>query len=188
MLNDNAKKGLDKFIKYVVQQSKSNLTRKDKNVNKKLYNSIKGGVSVYPRSFTAYIEMEEYGEFVDKGVKGKASSAKAPNSPFRFGSGTGRKGGLTDGINSWVVKRRIQFRNKQTNKFMSYKQTANLIIRSVFNEGIKPSEFFSKPLETGFKRLPDEIVQLYGLDVDTFLKDLVNNGKKNWNKISRQSE
>lgn len=168
--NDELNKTLSKFVKYVVTQSKSNLTRGDKNVKKQLYNSIKGDSFVGKNSLGIYFEMEEYGEFQDLGVKGKSSSAKAPNSPFRFGSGTGKKGGLTNGILEWVRARRFQFKDKQTNRFMSYENTAYLITRSIYQKGIKPSRFFSKPFEVGFKRLPDDVVESYGLDLEKLMK------------------
>lgn len=173
---DNINKVLQKFTKYVVSQSKANLTRKDKNVRGKLHKSIKGDSFVGANSIGVYFEMEDYGEFQDQGVKGKTSSAKAPNSPFRFGSGTGQKGGLTKGINQWVRDRGFQFRDEESGRFLSYESTAFLITRSIYNKGIEASRFFSKPFEKGFERLPDELVEAYGLDVDKFLKDTLNNG------------
>ena len=62
-------------------------------------------------SFSLAFEMEDYGKFQDKGVRGAASSQRAPNSPYRFGSGTGKKGGLTNSIRAWVQQKRIQFRD-----------------------------------------------------------------------------
>ena len=41
--------------------------------------------------------------------------------------------------------------------------------RSVWNKGIKASLFFTKPFEKGFKRLPQELRQAYGLDIEEFL-------------------
>lgn len=171
---ENINNALQKFTKYVVSQSRANLTRKNKNVRGNLYKSVKGDSFVGKNSIGVYFEMEEYGEFQDQGVKGKTSSAKAPNSPFRFGSGTGRKGGLTEGINRWVRDKRFQFKDRQSGKFLSYEATAFLITRSVYNKGIEASRFFSKPFEAGFERLPDEIVEAYGLDVEQFLKDTIN--------------
>ena len=167
-------KVLSKFSKYVVSQSRANLTRKDKNVKGKLYKSIKGETTTSKNSIGIYFEMEDYGEFQDKGVKGVSSSAKAPNSPYRFGSGSGRKGGLTQGINQWVKDRGFQFRDKESARFMSYEQTAFLITRSIYNKGIEASRFFSKPFEVGFERLPDELVEAYGLDVEKLLKQSLN--------------
>jgi hypothetical protein len=39
--NKNTKEYLNAFAKYVIQQSRSNLTKKNKNVDKKLYNSFR---------------------------------------------------------------------------------------------------------------------------------------------------
>jgi hypothetical protein len=161
---------LQAFNKYVIKQSRTNLTKGKKNVSKNLYNSLKSTEKVNPNSIESYIEMEQYGQFLDKGVKGKFSSQRAPDSPFKFGSGTGKKGGLTEGIRGWVKARRFQFKDRETGKFISYEQTAQLIIRSIWTKGTKPTRFFSKPFEDGFKKLPDELVKAYGLDVESFLK------------------
>lgn len=167
-------KVLTKFSKYVVSQSRANLTRKDKNVKGKLYQSIKGETFTGKNSIGIYFEMEDYGEFQDKGVKGLSSNAKAPNSPYRFGSGTGRKGGLTEGIRQWVKDRRFQFRDNVSGRFMSYEQTAFLITRSIYHKGIEATRFFSKPFEVGFERLPDELIEAYGLDLEKTLQQSLN--------------
>ena len=162
---EEVQEAIDKFRKYVVQQSRSNLTKQKKNASKSLYNSIKGISKVNPNSISLYFEMEEHGIYQDKGVKGKTSSTKAPNSPFKFGSGTGKKGGLTNGIQKWVKQKRFQFRDEQ-GRFMSYNSTAFLITRSIYNKGLKPSMFFTKPFEKAFDRLPDELVEAYGIDIE----------------------
>ena len=99
------KKALEKFSKYVVSQSRANLTRKNMKNSSKLYNSIKGYVEASRNSFSLAFEMEDYGKFQDKGVRGANSSQRAPNSPYRFGSGTGKKGGLTNSIRAWVQQK-----------------------------------------------------------------------------------
>jgi len=162
---------LKKFVDVVVKQSKNALIKKDRNVSKSLYNSIKGKSKVSKNSFEISFEMESYGKFLDKGVKGKSSSLKAPDSDFQFGSGTGKEGGLTEGILKWVTRRRFQFREKETGQFMSYKSTAFLITRSIYLTGTKPTEFFTKPFNAAFKKLPDEIIKSYALEVNTLLKN-----------------
>ena len=161
---------LQAFNKYIIKQARTNLTKGNKNVSKKLYDSLKAQTKVNPNSIENYIEMEQYGQFLDLGVKGKVSSQRAPNSPFKYGSGSGKKGGLTEGIRGWVKARRFQFKNRETGKFMSYEQTAQLITRSIYLKGTKPTRFFSKPFEDGFKLLPEELIKAYGLDVESFLK------------------
>ena len=88
---------LKRFKDYVIQQSRSNLSKGGKNVSKELYNSLKGEVLTEDNYSIVGFSMAEYGMFQDQGVRGKTSGAKAPNSPFKFGSGSGKKGGLTNG-------------------------------------------------------------------------------------------
>lgn len=161
---------LQAFNKYVIKQARTNLTKGDKNVTKELYDSLKATSKVNPNSIENYIEMADHGKFLDLGVKGKVSSAKAPNSPFKFGSGTGKPGGLTEGIRGWVKARRIQFRSRENGRFMSYEQTTQLITRSIYLKGTKPTLFFSKPFAKGFESLPEELIKAYGLDIESFLK------------------
>ena len=110
---------LNKFAKYVIQQSRSNLTKGGKNVSKELYNSLGYDLKNTNKGFRLSFQMQDYGKFQDRGVRGKKSSAKAPNSPFRFGTGSGTKGGLTKGIDKWVRRKGIQFRDKR-GRFLSY--------------------------------------------------------------------
>ena len=171
MLADKAlQEELNKFAKYVIQQSRSNLSKSDKNVSKELYNSLGYNVEVTAKGAELGFSMEQYGEFQDKGVRGKSSSAKAPNSPFRFGSGTGKKGGLTNSIDKWVRRRGIQFKDRKSGRFLSYQSTAFLISRSIYQKGIKPSLFFTEPFVAAFKRLPDELLKAYSLGLE---KDLI---------------
>jgi hypothetical protein len=170
---------LEAMKKYVLQQSKSNLTKGGHNFQKKLYNSLDGEMNVSANSFSLDFLMEEYGVYQDKGVKGKVSTRKAPNSPFRFGSGTGKKGGLTQGIDKWVQGKRIQFRDKESGKFLSYKSTAFLITRGIYNKGIKPTMFFTKPFERAFDNLDNNLIEAFGLDVEDFLNYTLNNIKTN---------
>lgn len=163
-------KYLNDFAKYVIQQSRSNLSKQGKTNTKALYNSLDSEIEVGANSFRLAFLSTDYAEFVDKGVRGKTSANRAPNSPFRFGTGSGRKGGLTEGILKWVQQKRIQFKNKQSGKFLSYQSTSFLIARSIYHKGIKPSLFFTKPFEKAFERLPGELVEAYGLDVEQFLK------------------
>lgn len=160
---------LEKFGKYVVQQSKTNLTKKDKKDKGDLYDSIGYDLQVSKNSFSLSFKMTDYGQFVDKGVKGKTSSSKAPNSPFRFGTGSGKKGGLTNGIDGWVKRKRIQFKDKKSGKFMSYDSTAYLIRNSIYNKGLKTTNFFTRPFELAFEKLPDELVEAFALDLENLL-------------------
>tara|TARA_R110001599_G_scaffold5732_1_gene28528 strand:+ start:593 stop:1120 length:528 start_codon:yes stop_codon:yes gene_type:complete len=171
----NVEKELKNFAKYVVTKARINLRGSDKNSSGKLAKSLDSDVKVSKNSFQLAFLMEDYGVFQDKGVRGKSSSAKAPNSPFKFGSGTGRKGGLSEGINKWVKRKRFQFRDKKSGRFLSYDSTAFLISRSIYQKGIAPSLFFTKPFEKAFKGLNKDLVEAYKLDVEALMKNSINN-------------
>ena len=162
----NTKEYLNAFAKYIIQQSRSNLSKQNKNVDKKLYNSLDNEIEVGANSFRLAFLMEDYGSFQDKGVSG---TQKKYNTPFSYKS---KKPPLKP-ITEWVKKRRFQFR-KENGKFMSYQSTAFLVRNGIFKNGIKPSLFFTKPFEKAFERLPDELVEAYGLDVEQFLEYTIN--------------
>ena len=167
---------LRRFRDYVIQQSRSNLSKSDKNVSKELYNSLKGEILTENNYSIVGFSMAEYGQFQDQGVRGKTSSAKAPNSPFKFGTGSGKKGGLTKSIDKWVRARGFQFRDKKSGKFLSYEQTGFLISRSIFQKGIKPSLFFTKPFEAGYKKYIDtDLMKAFGQDIDTMVDSNLTN-------------
>ena len=173
--NENTIKALEAFKDYVISQSRANLTRGKKNVSSDLYNSLNGILDVGPNSFSLKFQMEDYGKFQDQGVKGvKSNYVENRNSPFSFGTGTGKKGGLSKGIKAWVKAKRFQFRDKK-GKFLSYESTAYIVARSIFNKGIKASLFFTKPFEKGFKNLPNDLRKAYGLDVEEFIEYTIKN-------------
>ena len=173
-------KTIKRFRDYVIQQSRSNLSKTGHNNSKALYNSLKGEVVTENDYTIVGFTMANYGMFVDQGVKGKTSSTKAPKSPFKFGSGTGAKGGLTQGIKKWVRQKGFQFRSKEEGskgRFLSYESTAYLITRAIFHKGIKPSLFFTKPFEAGYKKYIDtDLIKAFGQDIETMvdynLKDI----------------
>jgi hypothetical protein len=172
-------KALQDFAKYVIQQSRSNLTKGrilygSYNDTKNLYNSLDSDINKTSNGYSLTFNMADYGKFQDKGVRGKSSSAKAPNSPFRFGTGSGKEGGLTNSINKWVKRKGFQFRDKKSGRFLSYDSTAFLITRSIYNKGIKPSLFFTKPFERAFKRLPDELVEAYAIGIEKQIQVNIN--------------
>jgi hypothetical protein len=159
---DEVYKYLNNFAKYVIQQSRSNLTKQGKNVNKKLYDSLDAEIEVGANSFRLEFLMENYGVFQDQGVSG---TQRKYDTPFSYKSKMPPAKPITD----WVAKKRFQFR-KVDGKFMSYQQTSYLIRSSIFKKGIKPSLFFTKPFEAAFKNLPDELVDKFGLDIEKLIE------------------
>ena len=61
---------LNSFAKFVIQQSRSNLTKGKKNVSKALYNSLDYKILSDNSGFILQFLMEEYGAYQDQGVSG----------------------------------------------------------------------------------------------------------------------
>jgi len=163
----NVKEELNRFAKYVISQSRANLTRGKKNSSKNLYNSLDSDVKVAKNSFELSFLMEDYGVFQDKGVSGVK---KKYNTPYSYKS----KMPPPSKMDKWIVKKGIAPRDK-SGKFISRKSLQFMIARSIFNNGIKPSLFFTKPFEKAFKGLNKDLIEAYKLDVEQLMKNTINN-------------
>lgn len=162
--NTYVKSELERFGRRVVKESKTALTKQKINVSKELYNSINYDLKVHKNSFSMSFFMKDYGKFIDKGVKGKKSSKKAPNSPFKYRD----KMPPFKVFDKWSIKRGIAPRNEK-GQFISRQQNNFRIAKAVYNYGIKTTNFFTKPFESAFKSLPDDLVKAYGLTLDKLL-------------------
>ena len=161
---------LDKFKKDVIKQSRSNLTRLKNNSSKSLYKAIDGEVKVSKNSISIFFKMNPYGIFQDKGVSG---TERKYNTPFSYKT----KMPPAQSFETKIKNKGIQGRDKK-GRFITQKSLSFAIARSIFKKGIKPSLFFTKPFEKAYKRLPDEAIKKYGLDVEklinTSLKEITN--------------
>ena len=163
---NNRQEVLDRFVKHVVSQAKKNLTTTNKNASKKLYNSIKGEAKAFPNSIGIYFDMEEYGFYQDKGVSGVKRKF---DTPFSYKS----KMPPPKAFDKWTIRRGIAPRGAG-GKFQTRKGLNFAIARSIFEKGIKPSLFFTKPFEAAFKNLPDDLIEGYGLEVEDLFNDIMN--------------
>ena len=188
---ENISTELNNFAKYVVKQARTNLTKGSKpfgshNDTKKLYDSLKYQTNVSKNSFQLSFIMEEYGIFKDKGVKGKDPSKvspnakitgqQAPNSPYRFGSGSssGKWKDFVGGLEKWAKRKNIRFRDEKGRfKKGSYKSLAYVIANNIYSRGLKPSLFFTKPFRKAFSNLDKDIVKAFELDVEKFMENSI---------------
>ncbi len=101
---------LEEFGKRVVKQSRQNLTKKKKNASKELYDSLSYNIAESNGTFVLSFSMADYGEFVDRGVKGvggtkadgsKWNLKKVTNNDFKY------KGKMppAKAFDQWVIKR-----------------------------------------------------------------------------------
>jgi hypothetical protein len=163
----NVDEVLNAYAEYVVDSAKKNLVDERKSLGD-LYKSVSYKYEKSQDLFLLDFLMEDYGTFVDKGVKGKTSTypeTSAALSQFQYGSGNFPKGGLRDGIKGWLEKKRFQWRDKK-GKFMSYDTMTYLISRSIYNKGLKANLFFTTPFELGLQNLPKQLTDAFSLDIE----------------------
>ena len=163
----NVDEVLNAYAEYVVDSAKKNLVDERKSLGD-LYKSVSYKYEKSQDLFLLDFLMEDYGTFVDKGVRGKTSTypeTKASLSQFQYGSNNFPKGGLRDGIKGWLEKKRFQWRDKK-GKFMSYDTMTYLISRSIYNKGLKANLFFTTPFELGLQNLPKQLTDAFSLDIE----------------------
>ena len=168
---DETREALNKFAKYVVQESKNNLDKSGKNVSKELYNSLDSYIKVSKNSFQLEFLMEQYGIFQDKGVSG---TEKKYNTPFKYTN----KRPPASAFSNWVVRKGLKGTRDSKGRFISRKGLMFAVANSVFKKGIKPSMFFTKPFEKAFKGLNEELIKAYALDVEKFMATTIKDNLK----------
>lgn len=167
-------KQLNEFRDAVIDQARANLKALKKDVTGRLSKSITGEVKQMPNSLGFYFDMEPYGQFQDKGVNGKKS---VWNSPFSFKN----KMPPPSKLDSWMVRKGIAPRDAK-GRLLPRKTMQFLIARSIFRHGIKPSLFFTNAFQAEYKKLPDELIKKYGLDVERLVLDNLDDFNKKFKK------
>lgn len=171
MDREQVNQALKEFRDYVIRESKKNLTRSKKNDTYKLYKSLKGDYKVSKNSFEMTFEMDDWGLYQDKGVSG---TQKKYNTPYRYRS----KRPPMKPIMEWAKRKRFRLRNEKGQyKVGNYKTIGYILREHIYKNGIKPSLFFTKPFEKAYKRLPNEIVDKYGIEVIELFRITVKNAR-----------
>ena len=179
------KKSIEAYAQYVVEEAKKNLLAEGKG-DGSLYKSLSYIIKQnrdsgkYDTGYTIQFEMEDYGLFVDKGVKGKDPSKvspnakikgqQAPNSQYKFGSGTskGTFKSFASKMSRWAKERNIRFRDEKGRfKKGNYESLGYVIAKNIYNRGIRPTMFFTKPFEAGLDKFNEDIAVSYIKDIDS---------------------
>ena len=153
---ENVQEILDEFKANVISEAKRNLSAQ--NTPGRLRDSLKGYVKESKNSIQVSFEMEDYGFYQDRGVKGKKGGKSLDGYKYT------NKMPPPKAFDKWTVRKGIAPRDKE-GRFIKRKSLNFLIARSIFNKGIKPTLFFTKPFEKYYKRLPKELTEKYALDM-----------------------
>lgn len=165
---DKTKKVLREYGKYVVQQSRSRLSKgrnnKTHNATGSLYKSLSYDIQQDSDILSLAFDMNDYGVYLDQGVSGVE---KKYNTPFRY---TNKKPPMQS-LFQWIKTKRIRFRDSK-GKFTrgTYRSIAFVMQNSIYKKGIKPTMFFTKPFEQAFVRYEKDILKAFLDDAEQNLK------------------
>lgn len=161
---------LNAFGKYVVQQARTNLTKGRRSFSGELYKSLDYSIDKVGEGMKIIFEMEDYGMYQDRGVRGTKGGRSLSGFKYRESSNLVGLEYHTGIFAKWAKYRRIQPRDKK-GRFGSYKTMGFILARSIKEKGIKPSLFFTKPFEAGLKRLPPDIERALREDLEVLKKE-----------------
>ena len=170
-------KELKVFGKEVIKNAKKNLD-KNKIQDSNLADSLRFEV----KDDTLTFFMNEYGEYVDAGVKG-VGGEKADGSKWETKKVTNNKFKYTDkkppfmAFNGWSIKKGIAPRNKK-GQFTSRKSILFAIANSVYHTGLKTTDFFQDAFYNEIDNVTDDMSNSLALKIELALVDSLENNKK----------
>ena len=175
MKTDNIERYLNSFGKQVVKESQELLQKQKGSTS--LGDSIRFTVTKEEGGFSTKFYMDDYGQFLDKGVSGNKKKQSYINYDGQKKSSPGKgyttKGPPIDLLSKWIKRKGIKpkglgrGRSKDTGQFVS--GFAFLISRKIRREGIKSLSFFQKPLGLQFKKLEKDFLKILSMDIRSYL-------------------
>jgi len=170
----NVHRALEEFSQAVIRQAQ-------RNKPSSAAQSLDAEILTHKQSFSLLFEGAVHVPFLDQGVRGKDSSYKAPNSPYKFGTGnfSGTWGTFKTSLTKWVKNRGLRLRNKETGRFTKggRKALVFLIQRSIYKTGLSPTYFFTEAVQQELQNLPPELEDAYALDTEGLIDHIFKNYK-----------
>tara|TARA_R110000751_G_scaffold202564_3_gene307130 strand:+ start:333 stop:1043 length:711 start_codon:yes stop_codon:yes gene_type:complete len=179
----NVEQEIESLSDAVITNARGILAAEGKNSTGTLSDSLSYDITQREnQDIVVRFDMVDYGMFVEEGVQGKVDTSKAPESPFRFGSGSGKAGGLRKGIQGWIkdkpIKNNATFKGKsgwrnKAGQFLSYKSMGFLISRAVYMHGIKPTPFLGQSVEEIQPKWDQKLEVAFAQDLEVYLEKVL---------------
>ena len=169
------KKVLADFANKVIKDSKGNLIRGNHISSDSLNASITPlPVKEVGGGYMIEIEMNDYWKYVDQGVQGAKSSAKAIGSPFKYKE----KGPPIESLAAHITNKGIKVtptKDRKTGKMRSSleqaMQDARGMSRAIKNYGTPRTLFLTNALpESAIKELTENVATIYGKSISISIK------------------
>ena len=145
---ENVKAVLNKFGKLLVEEYRNNLTEKNVNASKTLFNSISYIVEGNGTNFVVKLKLEDYYKYVENGRK----AGKFP--PINK-------------IEKWVEIKPVIQRPMANGKLPTKKQLSFLISRKIALEGIKPRPLLQQSIDEVFDEIKERLEEALIKDIES---------------------
>ncbi len=158
----------------LVRAARHTLDKENKNASGNLRKSVSYEYTVNrDNSLTLGFTFKgaDYWQYVEYGVGGflRGQKDKAPDSPFRFGTNTGRPGGLRGGIDRWVIQKKLPGFRDAKGRFVPRKQRVQVISRNIYLYGIEPTPFASESMDMIFTKWKSRLELAWTKDLEAEL-------------------
>lgn len=167
METKNVQQALNEFGALVVERARQNLKVGGRygthNASGQLSKSLDFKTKENKNSIEFDFYAESYWKELDFGTKGSESSAKAPNSPYKANASRAA-------IDKWVIRKGIQGVRGAGGQFANRKLMVTSITNSINRTGTFETRFFRNAFDLEYKDFDNNIVEKYGLDLESFLK------------------
>lgn len=167
METKNVQQALNEFGASVVERARLNLKTGGRygthNASGQLSKSLNYKTKESKNSISFDFYAESYWKELDFGTKGSESSAKAPNSPYKAQASRGA-------IDKWVIRKGIQGVRGAGGQFANRRMMVTSITNSINRTGTYETRFFRSAFDLEYKNFDNNIVEKYGLDLESFLK------------------
>jgi len=150
------KKALEKYAEFVIKKSRENLRKGGRYGTHNKSNALSRSLEYRIKGDKVSFLSEDYGEYLDKGVKGaKSTYPESSESPFKYTT----KRPPAEVFEKWIKKSNIQGRDKKTGRFITRQSLSYIIANSIYSKGIKATMFFTKPFEEALPLFEDEFLE-----------------------------
>jgi hypothetical protein len=162
----NVQQALNEFGASVIERARQNLKTGGRygthNASGALSKSLEYKAKENKNSIEFDFYAESYWKELDFGTKGSESSAKAPNSPYKANASR-------SAIDKWVIRKGIQGVRGAGGQFTNRKLMVTSITNSINRTGTYETRFFRNAFDNEYKNFDNNIVEKYGLDLESFL-------------------
>jgi hypothetical protein len=162
----NVQQALNEFGASVIERARQNLKTGGRygthNASGALSKSLDYKAKENKNSIEFDFYAESYWKELDFGTKGSESSAKAPNSPYKANASR-------SAIDKWVIRKGIQGVRGAGGQFANRKLMVTSITNSINRTGTYETRFFRNAFDNEYKDFDNNIVEKYGLDLESFL-------------------